>query len=562
MRPAYRSVLGMLAIGLAVTFLYTIQTDQDIKADRQVQFTTLTSSILGALQESLRAYEMALRTGVGLLMTHPETNAVQWNQFVATLDINMYFPGLRSMGYIAAFPSSEAATILPSLAARAGSGFRIFPSCGDDICAPVLFVRRLDSGESQAVGFNLATEATRRDAILSARNTGRPAMTHRIGLLEQDKSMTRPGVLLLIPVRPQDDGTGGADTRPPTGFVYGALDAAEFATKAITSRDAQYLRLTDIRIYDSNGPGDRKILYDSNQGAASNPPVNKSGDLARQISLGMYGVTWTIAFTPTPQFEDTIDHWRLWFTALVGLLFTLAATFITAAIVRQREVQKEVTQTLTRQVEERRRAEQNLEVALRELGHRVKNTLTIVTSIASQTIRHSDSLADFEKAFRRRLQGLGEVHDLLTSSNKYDTDLKTLITKIVAPYASENEARFLTEGDAIVLNSDTAILLSILFNEFATNALKYGALSAANGMIAVKWHCEPTDGGEMLKLVWEEMNGPVVVSPTRTGFGSNVIKFVVERSLHGHTKVDYRPDGVAYAIELPWKDQKTNNPLI
>ena len=78
----------------------------------------------------------------------------------------------------------------------------------------------------------------------------------------------------------------------------------------------------------------------------------------------------------------------------------------------------------------------------------------------------------------------------------------------------------------------------------------------------MKWHCEPTDEGEMLKLVWEEMNGPVVVPPTRTGFGSNVIKFVVERSLHGHTKVDYRPDGVAYAIELPWKDQKTNNPLI
>ena len=98
--------------------------------------------------------------------------------------------------------------------------------------------------------------------------------------------------------------------------------------------------------------------------------------------------------------------------------------------------------------------------------------------------------------------------------------------------------------------------LSMLFNELATNATKYGAWSNRKGSVFLDWKLvRSEDGGETLHLVWKERGGPLVTPPGRAGFGSSVIKFSVERSLRGKADVDYASEGITYRISIPWQSE-------
>ena len=83
-----------------------------------------------------------------------------------------------------------------------------------------------------------------------------------------------------------------------------------------------------------------------------------------------------------------------------------------------------------------------------------------------------------------RLQALGRVHDLLASGRSYATEMNSLVAEVLKPYQDEGETRVKVTGASIVLPPNTAIMLSVLFNELATNATKYGALSLPSGQVA------------------------------------------------------------------------------
>ena len=102
------------------------------------------------------------------------------------------------------------------------------------------------------------------------------------------------------------------------------------------------------------------------------------------------------------------------------------------------------------------------------------------------------------------------------------------------------------DGPPVLLAPDVAQAIAIALHELATNAAKYGALSAANGRVNLKWSHEP--GGE-LHLLWKETDGPKVEEPTRKGFGSRVIgEMIAGRS--GKARFDWRVEGLVCEITL------------
>ncbi len=132
---------------------------------------------------------------------------------------------------------------------------------------------------------------------------------------------------------------------------------------------------------------------------------------------------------------------------------------------------------------DRRRAEAAQKALLDELNHRVKNTLATVQSLATQSFKGAPP--EMRRAFEGRLFALSRSHNQLTRSNWSAADLETLVQEILEPFAETSGGRLTIAGPAVTLLPRTALILSMMLHELATNAVKYGALSAPTGQLAI-----------------------------------------------------------------------------
>lgn len=202
-------------------------------------------------------------------------------------------------------------------------------------------------------------------------------------------------------------------------------------------------------------------------------------------------------------------------------------------------------------VTERRAGEARQVEMIHELNHRVKNTLTLVQSIADQTLKTAASPADFTRAFHARLLALSRSHDVLTRTDWAGAQLRELVSEQLAPYQNGASQRFRLSGPAVRLPPKMAISLGVALSELATNAVKYGALSVDAGAVSVTWMLDRGPRGPCLKIVWREHNGPEVGSPTQRGLGTRLIERVLPYELGGSARMAFNPDGLTCEIELP-----------
>jgi two-component system, chemotaxis family, CheB/CheR fusion protein len=208
-----------------------------------------------------------------------------------------------------------------------------------------------------------------------------------------------------------------------------------------------------------------------------------------------------------------------------------------------------------RDVTERKQWEQQQRLLLRELNHRVKNTLAVVQAIAHQTLRTAKTNKDFVQAFEGRVAALGSAHDLLVQSDWKGADLASLAREQLKPHVSDDPSRAQIKGPPVLLPPSLASPFGFVIYELATNAAKYGALSVPNGTVSLNWSLVPSNPGTMLKFVWKESGGPRVKPPTDRGFGSVLIEKGIPQA---RVNREFKPAGVVCTIEVPL--QSTHEP--
>lgn len=204
-----------------------------------------------------------------------------------------------------------------------------------------------------------------------------------------------------------------------------------------------------------------------------------------------------------------------------------------------------------RDMSERARSERGTALIMRELDHRVKNTLATVQAIAQQTLAHSSDLHDFAQGFMARLMALSKTHNLLAHAAWSGADLREIVLADLAPYQREGNARVEIRGEPVQLLSKTALALGMVLHELATNAVKYGALSTRAGVVALHWEKDIKRGQPWLHLRWTERGGPPVKKPGRTGFGHRLISEGLAFELDGRVDLQFPHTGVVCTIDIP-----------
>jgi two-component sensor histidine kinase len=191
-----------------------------------------------------------------------------------------------------------------------------------------------------------------------------------------------------------------------------------------------------------------------------------------------------------------------------------------------------------------------------ELKHRVKNTLAVLGAVAAQTFRDVSSKADLEK-YQARLAAFGRAHDVLTAANWAAAPLQDVIRTALIPYRGD-EARFTVSGPPITIQSRQAFALSLAIHELATNALKYGALTAEVGRVSITWAAEDREGEQRFVFVWREIDGPPASEPTHVGFGSRLISRILPDDFGGSVEVSYGSTGFTCCLKAPLRNLATS----
>jgi PAS domain S-box-containing protein len=243
---------------------------------------------------------------------------------------------------------------------------------------------------------------------------------------------------------------------------------------------------------------------------------------------------------------ERIDHFE---TVRLRSDGTLVDVSLTVSPVRDNTGKIVGASKVARDITEGRKAQQKQKLLLLEMNHRIKNLFAVASGVVSVSARMADTPRELASAIQSRLAALARAHDLTLQADPEIARsrvvmLADLIRTILSPYELSH-GNISISGPAIECGANAATAFALLLHEFATNAVKYGALSDPAGTIAVTWAA-----GDPLVLVWKEGGGASAPTTEREGFGGTLVRATVA-GLDGTIERDWAQSGLAITLSVP-----------
>jgi two-component sensor histidine kinase len=194
----------------------------------------------------------------------------------------------------------------------------------------------------------------------------------------------------------------------------------------------------------------------------------------------------------------------------------------------------------------RKADEERLRLLAREVDHRANNLMTVVQgAVALSQAADPEAL---KTVITGRVNALARAHQLLAQARWEGADLRRLVEEELLAFSLGDEGRVSIRGDPVALPPAAAQSLAMALHELATNAAKFGALSAPGGRVVVSWAHDPEGG---LEICWREAGGPTVRKPHRKGLGTTLLGRALAGPIRGWTTLDWRPEGLVCQLRLP-----------
>jgi len=513
--------LFLLTSGVTAVSVYSIELAEHDR--RQTELERSATEIGSAIERRAAANAAYLRAGSALMAMAPAQSGPMFEAFVKQLHHDGNYRGAHGMGWAPRIERAQIPALEAAMHAEGNRGFRVWPQSTDTapLLFPITYLYPADPSNLRAIGFNMYGEAVRRAAMAEAARRNRPITSGRVVLVQENGEKKQAGFLVYNPVE-----TGGT----LKGFVYSPFRAQDFLNSA-----NELHRVTDvgIRLYDQRVSPDTLL--------AETPIKGETGDsFEKPLTVGTRD--WVLRVdAPATQSLSMLSRVTLLFGLTVAFLLLTIARFVT----KRGEDDRRVLDWLTQQAAIRTSL-------TRELNHRVKNTLANVLSIVALTRRRATGLDDYVEKLTGRVRALSATHDLLTRSEWGHTQLRDVIEAEVAPYTELDDRHVMLDGPEINLAPNDALSLGLAIHELATNASKYGALSAPTGMVRISWSL---DEPGVAQVHWQEEGGPVVTPPTTRGFGRDLIEKIVSHELKSPVDLRFDPAGVECTLHVPVRVQ-------
>ena len=518
--------LAIFLLVAAVTVVSVFSIERGERVRESAELNRQAQSMVGAIERRAYSNSSFLRAGAALFGAQDVITPELFRQFVSELRLDADYRGSEGIGWAPAIMASQVSDFESEVSAGKIGLTKVTPSLEEQPrsqLVPILFLQPDTLRNRRALGFDMYSEAVRREAMDQATRLVRPTASGRVTLV-QEGGNEEPGFLIYMPVF---DGTGPG--RSLKGFVFSPFNAGEFLESA--SELVQGTE-TSVRFYDVAG-SERLLLAETPGWQEEGETVEREVDLANRRMMMVIQSGRDATLSPL---------------SMITLLFGLAVASLLLVVAR----------LLTQQAQEDSRslewfAQQNSirNSLTRELNHRVKNTLANVLSIVSLTRRRSDSLDDFAEGIDSRIRALSATHDLLTQSEWGTTPVRSVVSVELAPYTNDEDHELLIDGPEVELAPNDALSLGLALHELATNAAKYGALSVSGGKVDIQWELV---NDSLARIEWTESKGPQVKLPGKRGFGTDLIEKIVAHELRHPVELEFAPEGVRCTLLVPVRE--------
>lgn len=317
----------VLLIGFLTTAAITLQLRHTIEEREAERFDRLASDHVSAIRDKLETHIALLRGGAGLIASDGRTSRAEFETFVERLRLPRYYPGVQGIGFARMVRPGEAGELVQRAREMGYANFSLRPEGDRDVITTILYLSPFDRRNAAAIGFDMYSEPTRREAMARARDGGRAAMSGKVSLVQEIDPAKQAGFLIYVPVFPGGDVPPSiADRRSSIiGWVYSPFRAGDLFETAF-ARDGQ--QPFEFAVYDGPAPDSEALLYSSL--ADARPIVADSSFLVRRIEVA--GRVWTIVLAPSEVFAGGSHSDLVPYFLIGGIVVTL---FLAGAAWRQ-----------------------------------------------------------------------------------------------------------------------------------------------------------------------------------------------------------------------------------
>lgn len=540
-----------IAVLISVAVIGTVMTifvDWAGERAAQSQFDMIANEAAERLETRVEQNLRVLDATAAHMVTSPSPlDRGSFVDFIDALVSRSHPEGSRGIGFALLTDKDRDPQVGGIIAANYGIERAIWPEDRPSVGTPIVLLEPHTQSNSIALGYDMYSEAVRREAMDRALATGNAAASGPVELVQETGAEKQAGFLAYLPVKLPSLQTDYAKDLDYHGFVYAPFRIGDLHQSAFSNMNMPAVFQTIDK--DANNV----VLAQSENYAR----VAFGNVLKAQRDIVIGGRHWVLNLAATSDFEG--NNWRL-ATMLLGIVsLLLAAALATSTRAQFLSVENaHKFADLSRQAQlDAERAAQDKDLMLQEMKHRIKNSIARVLAIARQTASSSANLDAFSKSYFARLQSMAAAQELLTRSHWDKADLADLLAGELSQVLGEDFTKDRLSGQSFMLNERATQALGLTFHELATNALKYGDPEGVRSGLSVNWRIDETSNPRKLAIVWNEphsgLNGDSSGKPENggSGFGSRLISMSIERELNGSITRHTDVNGTVIRIELP-----------
>ncbi len=311
----------VLAVSIILTYGITYIFYQSAKSKDQIRFNTNVSRIQNTIEARIGLYIVLLKSGRGFIEASETVKRKDFANFVESLELDKNYKGVQGIGYSLVFKPEEKESLINRMRSEGFPDFNVFPDTNSETHQTIIFLEPANERNLRAIGFDMSSEEKRRNALTIAGDSGEPAATSLITLLQENNEDVQNGFLIYLPIY-----KGGV--LPPTvesrrenlrGYIYSPFRAGNFLVEIHNSTNINDLK---IKIYDGE-PSEANLLTASNirENSSPTPAINEFLHARNQINVA--GRNWTVEYETLPAFNDQSS---LGWTPLIcvgGIAFSL-----------------------------------------------------------------------------------------------------------------------------------------------------------------------------------------------------------------------------------------------
>jgi two-component sensor histidine kinase/CHASE1-domain containing sensor protein len=532
----------VLAGSLLCVWLGWHLADRNAETAQRQRFDAEAKAIAAAVETRIEIYQQSLRAAAAFLGATGGATREAWRAYVNRLEIDRHYPGIQGFGYTTRIRADEVGRHEEAIRAEGFPEYRVWPNGDREPLSSIVLLEPFDWRNQRAFGFDMMSEPIRRAAMEMARDTGEPATTAKVVLVQETETDRQAGFLVYVPVYGGDRMPEGMTARRDAleGWVYAPFRAGDLMA-GIREAPARGIK---VDAHDGRTATDESLLHEGEPRGGSALPAR----FETEIGIDVGSRRWTLAFRSLPAFEAGIDRQKQTLVLFGGLGISILL-FATAAALGARRATLETAHRATQ------RSLREKEVLLREVHHRVKNSLQIVIGMLAMQGRKSPepTVRQAMDEAAVRVRAIAQIHERLyvgddVTSVDFSAYLRALCDDLAA---SAPDYALRIQAEPIDLPTDKAIPLGLILVELVTNAIKHAAAPDHRKAIDVRFR--RVEGGAIELQVRDHGIGlPAGFSLERAGpsLGTRVIQaFALQ--LDAEALAEDAEPGARWRIRLP-----------